>query len=374
ALAITKDTAPPIGGVIGYEEDGQLSGYMEEEAYIQCIKKVPMADLQEMLEAYSKAQEKYLSYGIATVQEGMMVGQMLPLYKSLLESGLLLVDLVGYSDLSSMEDIRKAFPDSLKKYDRHFKIGGYKIFLDGSPQVKTAWMKMPYRGSDDYCGYGIMTDEAVLAAIEKATAEEMQILAHCNGDAAIQQYLNGIQKVADKNKKILSLKPVIIHCQLISPSELAEAEKLKMIASFFIAHILHWGDIHIENFGYQRAKAISPANSALKNKLIFTFHQDAPVIEPNMLETIQCAVIRKTKTGMILDKNECISVIDALKAVTINAAYQYSEEEMKGSIKEGKQADFVIISDNPLTVAKDKIADIAVLATIKNGEVVFTKQ
>ena len=92
-----------------------------------------------------------------------------------------------------------------------------------------------------------------------------------------------------------------------------------------------------------------------------------------MLETIWCAVNRKTKNGVILGENQRISPIDALKAVTINAAYQYFEEDIKGSIETGKQADFVILNENPIEVEPDKIKDIIVLETIKNGEVIYKK-
>lgn len=370
-FGITADTVSPPGGLI--ERIGnELTGYLEEDAFIDYIKKVPMSDFSEMLGAYNKAQEKYLSYGITTVQEGMMIGQMIPLYEQLLLNNLLIVDAVAYPDIDSMQDIRHAFPNSWKSYNQHFKIGGYKIFLDGSPQVKTAWMQSPYKDSGDYCGYGTLRDEDVLHAVEKATKDDIQILAHCNGDAAVQQYIDAIEKVATNNPHITSLKPVIIHSQLITKQQLTKASELHMIPSFFVAHVFHWGDTHIENFGLDRAKMISPAKSALDNHVIFTFHQDTPVIEPNVLETIQCAAIRKTKNGISLGEDECITVLEALKAVTINAAYQYSEQDTKGSIKEGKQANFVILSDNPLTVSKDTIGDIVVLETIKDGQTVFS--
>ena len=125
-----------------------------------------------------------------------------------------------------------------------------------------------------------------------------------------------------------------------------------------------------KNLG-KRAYRISPAKEALDNNIIFTFHQDTPVLEPNMLETIDIAVNRKTKNGIILGEDEKIDVYDALKAVTINAAYSYFEEDKKGSIKPGKVADFVILSDNPLTVDKEKIKDIKILNTWKNGKEVY---
>ena len=144
-----------------------------------------------------------------------------------------------------------------------------------------------------------------------------------------------------------------------------------IIPSFFVAHTYYWGDVHIENLGIERARKISPANSALKQEIPFTFHQDAPVIEPNMFETIWCAVKRKTKNGKILGEEERIPLIEAIKAVTINAAYQYFEENEKGSIKEGKLANFIIIDKNPFEVETDEIKNIQILETIKEGETLW---
>ncbi|MEG2834104.1 MAG: amidohydrolase family protein, partial [Ruthenibacterium sp.] len=192
-----------------------------------------------------------------------------------------------------------------------------------------------------------------------------------NGDAAAQQYLDAIEAVTAQHPNMANLRPVMIHAQFLAENQLDEVKKLHVIPSFFVAHTLHWGDIHLANLGYDRAKDMSLAQSALAHDILFTFHQDAPVIEPDMLETVQCAVTRTTKSGVVLEENECISVSDALKAVTIHAAYQYFEEESKGSIRAGKSADFVILSDNPLTVPHDEIAKIKVLETIKHGQSVF---
>ncbi len=206
--------------------------------------------------------------------------------------------------------------------------------------------------------------------LECAYEEKLQILAHCNGDKAAEQYIKAIK---DTNKNIQEIKPVLIHGQLLGVDQLKEVKEYGIIPSFFIAHIYHWGDVHIKNFGIERANKISPAGSTVKNNIKFTFHQDAPVIEPNMFETIWCAVNRKTKEGIILGKEEKISVIDAIKAVTINSAYQYSEEDIKGSIKEGKLADLIIIDKNPLKIDIDDIRNIKVLETIKEGVTIIKR-
>ncbi len=128
------------------------------------------------------------------------------------------------------------------------------------------------------------------------------------------------------------------------------------------------------NLGRDRAQRISPAGSAEKLDMVYTFHQDSPVLPPNMLDTISCAVNRRTRAGELLGAEEQITPWEALKAVTINAAYQYFEEADKGSLKPGKLADLVILDADPLSVAADKIAQIKVLATVKEGQIVYQAQ
>ena len=195
----------------------------------------------------------------------------------------------------------------------------------------------------------------------------MQILAHCNGDMAVNQYIECIK--TEKNTK--KIRPVMIHAQLLGKDQLKEIKQNNIIPSFFIAHTYYWGDTHIKNFGMERAKNISPAKSTLKQNILFTFHQDAPVIKQDMFNTIWCAVKRKTKNGIILNQNERIEVQDAIKAVTINVAKQYGEENLKGSIKEGKLANLIILDKNPLEIGIDKIKEIQVLETIKEGETLY---
>ena len=170
------------------------------------------------------------------------------------------------------------------------------------------------------------------------------------------------------------IRPVMIHAQLVGQDQLPRMKELGMIPSFFVAHVYHWGDVHLENFGPQRAANISPAAAAGALGIPYTFHQDAPVIEPNMLETIWCAVNRVTKQGVSLGPQQRVSALDAVRAVTIHAAHQYFEEHQKGSLAAGKHADFVILSADPTAVPPMQIRNIEVLATIKDGQCIFEKE
>ena len=219
-----------------------------------------------------------------------------------------------------------------------------------------------------------MTDEAVYEAVKQAVKEHMQILAHCNGDAASDQYIRVCQKVKEEGNDLAEIRPVLIHGQLLGVDQLETVKQLPLIPSFFVAHVYHWGDTHIKNFGKERASQISPVASAIEKGICYTFHQDAPVIEPDMMETVWCAVSRKTKNGVILGEEEKITVLDALKGITIHAAYQYFEEKEKGSIRPGKHADFVILDQNPMETLTEDIRRIQVLETIKDGKVIYRRK
>lgn len=376
-LGITVDTPNPEGGVIE-KKNGKLTGYIEEAAFMKYIQEIPMVSNEEFMESLMKAQSSYASYGITTVQEGFVVAGVAPIFQYLIQSQALKIDLIGYMDISSAEELKDKFTNCLKNYNNHIKMGGYKTFLDGSPQGRTAWMRTPYQGEQkNYYAYGTLKDEELEAKLEYALKDNMQIIVHCNGDAACQQYINQYEKAKEKVGSncayINDIRPVIIHAQFLDLDQLDKVKELNMIPSFFVAHVYHWGDIHIKNFGMERASRISLAKSAGDKGIIYTFHQDSPVIEPNMLETIWCAVNRITKNGIILGADERITPLDALKAVTKNAAYQYFEEDMKGTIKEGKLADLVILDKNILKTQPIDIRNIRVLETIKEGETIYKK-
>jgi predicted amidohydrolase YtcJ len=167
------------------------------------------------------------------------------------------------------------------------------------------------------------------------------------------------------------MRTVIIHAQFINKSQLNKISKLNIIPSFFTNHAYFWGDAHLKNLGEDRANFLSPIASADELGITYTNHTDYLITPLDPMFVIWTAVNRETRNGITLGEHEKATPYQALKAITINAAYQYYEEDMKGSIDKGKLADFVILSDNPLTVDAKKIKDIKILETIKNGESIF---
>lgn len=370
-LGVDEDTPCPSGGVMERDSEGRLTGYMEENAFVTLLGQAPMSDGGKLRDAVQAAQEQYASYGIVTVQEGMFPRQLAPLYRQLISQGRLKLDVVAYAD-GADPAVAEGFAEYSGSYRSNFKLGGLKIFLDGSPQGRTAWMREPYVGEQEYLGYPTLTDQQVYERVCTAADHNMQLLAHCNGDRAAQQYLDAIERAAAEGRKLS--RPVMIHAQLLGRDQLERVKRLGVIPSFFVGHVYHWGDIHVKNFGLERAEHISPAGSALALGVPFTFHQDAPVIQPDMLETVWCAANRLTRSGRVLGAEERIPVLEALRAVTVNAAWQYFEEDTKGSLRAGKRADLVLLSEDPLAVPVEKLREIEVLETVKAGQVIYQKE
>ena len=165
----------------------------------------------------------------------------------------------------------------------------------------------------------------------------------------------------------------MIHAQLLDLDQLDKVKELGVVPSFFAAHVYHWGDVHVKNFGAERAARISPAGAALERDIPFTFHQDSPVIPPDMLETIWCACVRKTKTGRVLGAEERIPVEAALRTVTQNAALQYGLERELGTLRPGKRADFVLLSGDPLRTPPEELKKLQVERTIRCGRTIWSR-
>lgn len=364
-FGITRDTPDPEGGKIGREANGDPSGYLEEKAFVERSVSLPGKSLEDRLRNLEKAQQIYLSHGIATVQDGFTSPEDFSLLKQAAERGLLLADIVAYGDLKHRDALLKQTNGYTDGYRNHLRLGGYKLFLDGSPQGKTAWLSRPYEG-ETYRGYPIYTDDQVRSFTETACRDRRQLLTHCNGDAACEQLLRCWPGKTD-------LRPVMIHAQTVRIDQLERMKKIGMMPSFFTAHTYYWGDVHRKNLGEERAARISPAASALRLGLPFTFHQDTPVLEPDMLDTVQRAVCRETRSGFVLGADERISVYEALRAVTYWSAYQYFEENRKGTLTEGKLADLVLLDRDPCQVSPSEIRQIQVLETIREGKSIWKK-
>jgi len=365
----------PPGGSAGRDADG-LNGYFEENAIDRFYPIFTSETTREAMKSYVlTAQDAYVKHGFATIQDGSLnLKDPILAFRSLAEEGKLKADCIVYMDSNpaSAPLWEEMLATMGRDYFNHMKLAGTKMFLDGSPHVKTAWFSEPYVGEGDYCGYPTLTAEDVEARLECALKYNLQPLAHCNGDAASERFLASWEKVT-AGKPIPDLRPVMIHAQTVRYDQLDRMIKVGMMPSFFSGHCYFWADIHLVNLG-DRGMRISPLQQALNRGHICSLHQDCPVTPPDMLHTVWCAVNRITRKGVKLDESNCVTPYDALIAATHGGAYSYHEENTKGILKAGALADFVILDQDPTAVDPMTIKDIKVLRTIKEDEVLYSAE
>lgn len=383
---IAPDAPDPEGGHYVRDAAGLVTGPWEEPAAMAPLTARVVGprftiDYDALLPAMER---EYLRFGITTCQDGASADETLAALESFARTGRLNLDVVAYPvsafGLHAADVCARHAEFDGTTYHGRLRIGGHKMILDGSPQGRTAWMTKPYlplTPDDDpaFCGFGQLDDDTAYTFCREAIDSGHQLLTHCNGDAASDQlvrvYARALEDSPNPNKH--ELRPVMIHCQTARRDHYARMRELGMIPSIFSSHIWHWGDIHLRNFGEGRGSRVSACGWAREEGLPFTLHNDTPIVPNDMMLSVWCAVMRVTKTGVELDQNLRVGVYDALRAITVNGAYQYGEEAHKGTLEVGKRADMAVLDANPLEVDPATIKDIKVMATIKDGVTVWRR-
>ncbi|SMB90310.1 hypothetical protein SAMN00017405_1297 [Desulfonispora thiosulfatigenes DSM 11270] len=369
---ITQDTPTPEGGVIGKDSEGELNGFLEETAMFLIGSLSIDLPEEERLELLAKASDLYAQVGVTSASDGLVESfELIENYKK----SVLNKDLKIRVVMNPSYELIETNPELSFESDK-LTLGGVKSFADGSIQGYTAYLSKPYykpgNNADNYNGYPWMSYDELLEKVKNIHNANQQCVIHGNGDAAIGDIIRAYRTAQEENPRD-DCRHVIVHCQTASEEQLDEIKSLNIIPSFFALHTYYWGDRHRDIFlGPDRAFRIDPCKSALDRDIPFNIHCDTPVVPQNPLLSMYAAVNRISSNGNVIGKEQRISPLDALKAVTINSAYQNFEEKTKGSLEVGKFADLVILDENPLECNPEKIKDINVLETIVGGETVYT--
>jgi predicted amidohydrolase YtcJ len=377
-IGYDADSVDPEGGVIRRESDGKTpNGVLEELAampyMVKFLTPVNQAGKDDFLK---RGLEMAKSYGYTTLNEGRMFGTMSADMEDAASRGLLDIDFIGWMDYSNKAELDRAFSTT---YKNHYRLGGLKITLDGSPQGRTAWTTQPYLippegQKQGYSGYPAIPDTATVSAyVDEAYAKGWPVKLHTNGDAAVDQMLEAVRKATAKH----GVKPgqaILIHGQYIRADQIPELKKLGIFPSMFPMHTFYWGDWYKKIVGPERAMRISPMRSILDAGMHATSHTDAPVALPNLMQVVWATTNRTSRSGDVIGAKERVTPYEAMQMITIWGAEQFGEADSKGSITVGKLADLVVLSDNPVTMDPTKINQVIVLETYKDGQSVWKRK
>ena len=373
AAGIDAHTPAPPGGLIAREPGGrEPAGLVMETAFFAVLAALPAPTDEQRRAGLVAAQRHYAANGYTTACDGATDADGVALLRRAAAAGELFLDVVALPEWTSLEGLLAEPGLAFGSYDGRLKLGGVKLLLDGSPQGRTAWFRDPYRvpgpgGESDWRGEPLLPREEVVRVLSLARRRGVQTFSHANGDAAIDLWLEAAASAGLGAES----RPVVIHSQFARPDQLDAYARLGAVPSFFSNHTFFWGDTHLVNLGPERADFASPLRSARRRGLRFTNHSDYGVTPLDPLFLLWSASERLSRSGRVMGPEERIGVAEALRALTIDAAYQYFEEDEKGSIEVGKLADLVLVDRNPLSEPADTLRDIRVLETLKEGETVW---
>ena len=410
-IGVGPDTPDPEGGVIRRMADGKTpSGVLEELAMILVLSKLPVPTPEQAMAILEKGFKFYAAAGITTAQEGSALPGAEKLLAAMAAQDMLPIDIVTYPLYKACDDAVLEAIVADRTATGRFRRGGLKMTVDGSIQGYTAFLSKPYHvqpgdteptadhcDSDraerifvseetptpvmseppkpkegEYRGYANMTLEEVTDWLRRCDEKGVPVHAHTNGDGATDMLIEAVKAVR-KDSPRPELRTTIIHAQTMREDQLDFSAKHGLVPSFFPIHVTFWGDRHRDIFlGPDRAVRISPAKSALNRNMKFTLHHDAPVAGISMLAVASASVNRMTTGGNELGPEQRITAFEALRAITSDAAWQYFEEDRKGTLETGKLADLVILSGDPLAVDPMKMAEIKILETVKDGQTVYS--
>ncbi|HTU83386.1 MAG TPA: amidohydrolase [Candidatus Acidoferrales bacterium] len=365
--------APAGGFTERIAGSGEAAGLVMETSFLPIFMNMPAPSAAEQLDSMDAAQQLYASNGYTTVQDAPMEPKTRPLYHRAADEGRFYLDVVGYVNWMELAALIEGRAEPFGEgYRNRFRVGGVKVIADGSPQGKTAFWTKPLLtpgpgGEKNWRGEPNVTPEELGNAVKLAYERDVQVMVHCNGDAAIDMLLDAHAAAGAPAGR----RTVVIHSQFVRPDQLEKYVAYDFLASFFTNHAFFWGDVHVENLGKERAYFLSPTRTASELGIRFSNHSDFAVTPLNPMFILWTSVARASRSGQVIGPSERISPMRGLRALTIDAAYQYGEERSKGSIEPGKAADFAILDANPTTVETDRIKDVRVVETVKDGITVF---
>ena len=374
---ITSDTKTPPGGVIVRKPGtNEPWGLIMETAYLPVFAALPKPTREEEV-AWSRAgQMLYAKAGVTTAHEGATHSDEIELIKRATVGGANIIDVVAYPFITDLDKVLERNPVSgWGRYDRHFKIGGVKITIDGSPQGKTAFFTTPYLtggpgGEKDWRGELTFPEDTVKHMVKRVHDLDVPLILHCNGDGAIDTFLKAYEFVRNGDFS-RPWNVTAIHSQFMRKDQIPVFVRYKVRPSFYTLHTYYFAEAHIANRGREQAMYMSPMRDVIDAGLRPTNHTDFVVAPLDQMFMLWSAVNRISR-GRCDRFGPAGDAQEGLKAMTIWAAEQYGEETWKGSIEPGKLADFVILDRNPVKVTPLAIKDIKVVETIKEGKTIYT--
>ncbi len=377
---ITDDTPQPgRGGEYVKDEQGHLTGMLREApAVMRFMMAMPPRSAEVGRQMIERQLERYSDAGITTIGIAGLINGFVPragaVLKEIAESDDARVRVRSY--IAGNRSSAKKTLDAVESSDR-FGVMGIKYWYDGSPYTGTMLLDAPYTDSvlmqeklglaAGLHGHSMFTAEQLTPLLQATHDAGTQIAIHTQGDRSTREVIDLLATTL-KDSPRDNHRHRLEHLALVRDEDLHRAAELGITPSFHMNHIYYYGQALRDSIvGPERAGRLMPAASAAKYGHRFSFHTDSPMYPANPLLTMRTAVTRLTREGDVLGSEQAISVDNAIRGITINAAWQMFMDDQIGSLEVGKLADLVILSENPRKTNSKELHEIDVLATYLEG-------
>ena len=365
---ITRATPPPGAGVIDHHgETGEPTGLLRENAMELVMSHIPALVDRELRKAITLAMRKAVSAGLTSIHCIVDQPQHVRVLQNMNRAGELrarIYILIPDDWISRAGEIglSTGFGDEM------LRIQGVKIFTDGSLGARTAALENPYSDAPDTQGVQIHSQDELNSIVESSSRNGFQVAIHAIGDRAIAMALTAIEKARLAVPHSDKLRHRIEHASVLNPDLIKRIKRARVIASVQ-PHFIPSDPWVPARVGRERAKFVYALKSLMKSGATVVGGSDCPVEPIDPLEGISAAVTPSAK-----GYGERVETRDALEMFTKSAAYATHEENLKGTIHEGKMADLVVLDHDPLQVSPKEIRKIRVLATVVGGRVAYASK
>jgi hypothetical protein len=362
---ITKETTIEGGEIDLDETAGEPNGILRENALELIWRAIPRPSIKELEDACLLACRKAVEAGLTGVHWIVDSADEIRIIQKLCSEGKLPLRVYLGIPAELLDELvnlglATGFGNDM------VKIGFVKIFADGSLGARTAALKQPYSDKPETSGMILCTQKKLNKLVLKAHKAGLQLGVHAIGDHAIETVLKAFLKVLREFPRE-NHRHRIEHCSVLNPKLIRQMKRLSLIASVQ-PHFIVSDFWVVDRVGNARARWVYPFKTLIHEGLVVASGSDCPVEPINPLLGIWAAVARKGSA------EESLTLEEALRTYTLNAAYASFDENKKGTIEVGKFADLTILSDDLDTVQPEKIKDVAVEMVLVNGEIVYSRQ
>ena len=371
AAGVTASTQAPEAGIIEREVDGYPSGVFREMAAQLILNAMPMPELPVLVDAARQTFNRLAALGLTSLGVVLQTGDEgpagsagafdVPAMQLFLEHcPQSLFSLLITSDVTGLDELKGSALNNGAN-----RLGGIKLFADGTFGSSTAYMSEPFSDNPQKQGMLMHPPEELYRRMAAAHNAGWQVCIHAIGDAANDLCAELYARLF-KEHPSKGCRHRIEHASIMNERTVREMARLGIVVSSQPMFIHSEKDWLRRRLGAERCKFVYPFRSFLDAGIKLAGASDAPIESQDVMHAIQCCVTREG-----FEPHQCVSVEEAVRMYTLDAAYAQFEDGIKGSITTGKRADLVVLSDDPFKVQPDKIRDIKVLRTVVGGETVY---